>query len=91
MPHIADKPFTSVLAEDVRYDPQQGLLANVGDNLARAGDKVIARNMYRDRARQMNQALAQWQQDQAALRQRMAAAARPAAPLMGYPPPSYLA
>jgi hypothetical protein len=73
MPHIADKPFMNVLAEDVRVDPQQGVLGNIGNNLARAGDKMIMRNQYRDRARQMNLALQDWQRTQAILRQRQPA------------------
>jgi hypothetical protein len=69
---IADKPFLHVLGEDVRYDLQQSLFSNVGENLVRAGDKVITRNRWRNRARQMNQTMAAYNQQQAALRQRTA-------------------
>ena len=30
------KPFTGVLAEHVSFDPNQGLLGNVGQNVGRA-------------------------------------------------------
>lgn len=70
MPHIADKPFVNTLAEDIRYDPTQGIGANIGNNLLNAADKVQTRNMYRNRAAQMNRALEAWQQNQAVLRQR---------------------
>jgi hypothetical protein len=84
MPDIADKPFTSVLAEDVSYDPQQSPLMNIGHNLARAGDKVIMRNQWRDRAHQMDQALEEWRQRQAILQQRLAAERRSPQPI-GWP------
>jgi hypothetical protein len=71
MPHIADKPFLDTLGEDVRFDPQQSVFENIGNNFDRAFDKVYTRNMYRNRARQMNQALEAWEQNQAILRQRM--------------------
>lgn len=71
MPHIADKPFLSVLAEQPRWDPSRGALANVGDNLAGAADRVLARNAYRDRARQMDLALRRWQEQQAVIRRQV--------------------
>lgn len=73
MRDLADKPFMDVLGEDIRIDPHQGVFANVGSNLLNAGNKIALRNQYRDRARQMNQALQQWRQNQAAMRQRMTA------------------
>jgi hypothetical protein len=71
MPDIADKPFLSVLAEEPTWNPASGPLTNLGQNLARGADKVLTRNTYRDRARQMNLALDQWRRDQAVLRRRV--------------------
>ena len=72
MPDLADKPFMNVLAEDVRINPRLGLLGNINENLTRASDKVDVRTMNRNRAWQLNQAMQEWQRDQAALRQRAA-------------------
>ena len=69
---VTNKPFTSVLAEDVTYDPNQSALMNVGHNLARAGDKVIMRNRWQDRAIQMEQAMEKLRQEQAIARRRAA-------------------
>jgi hypothetical protein len=65
------KPFLDVLAEDPRYDANQGLLDNIAGNVYRGADKVMRRNMYRNRAQQMNAALADWDKQQAINRQRM--------------------
>ena len=65
------KPFLNVLAEDVRINPNQGVFENVGNNLFRAGDKMIMRNRYSERAQQMNRAMQEWQQQQAITQQRL--------------------
>jgi hypothetical protein len=68
---IVKKPFMNVLAEDVRYNPQQGLLSNIGENMTRGIDKAVTRQHWSDQARRMNEALDRWHQDQAFARQRM--------------------
>jgi hypothetical protein len=78
-----DKPFLNTLAEDIRVDPQQGVLGNIGGNLATAANKVMTRDMYRTRARQMDQAIQQWQQNQAIMRQRMMTQQQPQQPGLG--------
>jgi hypothetical protein len=53
----ARKSFPAVLAEHVSVDPGRGVLGNVGDNLGRARDKIRARALWHDRARQMDAAI----------------------------------
>jgi hypothetical protein len=64
-----NKPFLNTLAEDIRIDPNQGVPGNIGGNLANAANKVMTRDMHRRRAYQLNQAMQDWQQSQAVLRQ----------------------
>jgi hypothetical protein len=66
------KPFTDVLAEHVSYDPDAGLLGNIGENLNRGIDKVYTRNMWRDRADRMQAAIAQDRERQALAHTKMA-------------------
>ena len=66
-----NKSLMDTLSEDIRFDPNQSVFENIGNNFDRANDKIYTRNMYHNRAKQMNQALAAWEQNQAILRQRM--------------------
>jgi hypothetical protein len=59
------KSFPAVMAEHVSVDPGQGVLGNVAANLGRARDKIRARAMWHDRARQMDAAIEAFNRRQA--------------------------